>query len=86
MCVCVHTASGFVFNHGIGVVEGGSAASVGGKASKFPGWYGICSKEGKRIYTVPVEGGLGEAECIVVGDKRVVDTGSLGRHLIKTGH
>jgi hypothetical protein len=44
----------------------------------LPEWYGICSEEGKRIYTVPEEGGLGEVECVVVGGKEVKDTGSLG--------
>lgn len=44
----------------------------------LPEWYGICSKEGKRIYTVPEDGGLGEVECVVVGGKEVRDIGSLG--------
>jgi hypothetical protein len=44
----------------------------------LPEWYGVCSKEGKKIYTVPEEGGLGEVECVVVGGNEVVDTGSLG--------
>jgi hypothetical protein len=50
--------------------------TVGGAA--LPEWYAICSKDGKRIYTVPEEGGLGEVECVVVGGKEVKDTGSLG--------
>lgn len=49
---------------------------LGGKA--LPGWYAICSKEGKKIYTVPGYGGLGAVECVVVGGKEVMDTGSLG--------
>lgn len=53
---------------------------VGGDA--LPDWYAICSKEGKRIYTVPEEGGLGEVECVVVGGKEVKDTGSLGTWII----
>ena len=50
---------------------------AGGK--HLPDWYGICSKGGKKIYTVPEEGGIGPVECIVVGGKEVVDSGSLGR-------
>lgn len=45
----------------------------------MPQWYGICSKEGKKVYTVPEAGGLGAVECVVVKDKEVVDTGSLGK-------
>jgi len=30
------------------------------------------------VYTVPEEGGIGAAECVVVGGKEVKDTGSLG--------
>jgi hypothetical protein len=48
----------------------------------LPEWYGVCSKEGKRIYTVPEDGGLGEVECVVVGGKEVRDTGSLGRRYL----
>lgn len=48
------------------------------KDHSLPEWYAICSKEGKKIYTVPSEGGLGEVDCVVVGEKRVVDHGSLG--------
>jgi hypothetical protein len=46
----------------------------------LPEWYAICSKEGKRVYTVPEEGGVGAVECVVVGGKEVVDTGSLGAY------
>ena len=49
---------------------------VGG--TSLPEWYGICSKDGKKVYTVPEGGGLGAVECVVVGGKEVVDTGSLG--------
>lgn len=45
-------------------------------------WYAVCSKEGKKIYTVPEEGGLGAVECVVVGDKEVADTGSLGELVV----
>lgn len=46
---------------------------------QLPDWYGVCSKEGKKIYTVPEEGtGVGGVECVVVGGKEVVDAGSLG--------
>lgn len=55
-----------------------SAQSFELDGRQLPGWYGICSKEGKKLYTVPPEGGSGAVECIVVGDKQVVDTGSLG--------
>jgi hypothetical protein len=44
----------------------------------LPEWYAICSKEGKKVYTVPEQGGVGAVECVVVGGKEVVDTGSLG--------
>lgn len=44
----------------------------------LPNWYAICSKEGRRVYTIPEEGGEGAVECIVVNGKRVADTGSLG--------
>jgi hypothetical protein len=46
----------------------------------LPDWYAICSKEGKKVYTVPEEGGVGAVECVVVGGKEVVDTGSLGAY------
>jgi len=46
--------------------------------TELPEWYAICSKEGKKVYTVPEEGGIGAAECVVVGGKEVKDTGSLG--------
>jgi len=49
---------------------------VGGKV--LPEYYGICSKEGKKVYTVPEEGGVGAVGCVVVSGKGVVDTGSLG--------
>ena len=45
----------------------------------LPEWYGICSREGKKVYTVPKEGGIGPVECVVVGGKEVIDSGSLGR-------
>jgi hypothetical protein len=41
--------------------------------------YAICSKEGRKVYTVPEEGGVGGVECVVVRGKEVLDTGSLGR-------
>ena len=43
----------------------------------LPEWYGICSNDGMRIYTVPEEGGLGAVQCVVVGGKEVKDLGSL---------
>jgi hypothetical protein len=49
---------------------------VGGET--LPEWYGICSKEGRKIYTVPENEGVGAVECVVVGGKEVMDTGSLG--------
>lgn len=47
----------------------------------LPEWYAVCSKEGKKVYTVPVEadGGAGAVECVVVGGKEVVETGSLAK-------
>jgi len=51
----------------------------------LPEWYAICSKEGKKVYTVPEEGGMGAVECVVVGGKEVVDTGSLGTYRLP-GH
>ena len=56
---------------------------LGGKS--VPKWYGICSKEGKKIYSVPEEGGLGAVECVVVGGKEVVDIGSLGKLMDTSG-
>jgi len=53
---------------------------VGGK--ELPEWYAICSKEGRKVYTVPEESGVGGVECVVVGGKEVVDTGSIGMHLL----
>lgn len=49
----------------------------GGKP--LPEWYAVCSKDGKKVYTVPADvgGGSGAVECVVVGGKEVVDTGSL---------
>ena len=51
--------------------------AYGGK--KMPQQYAICSKEGKNIYTVPEEGGVGAVECVVVSGKEVIDTGSIGQ-------
>jgi hypothetical protein len=45
---------------------------------QVPSWYAFCSKDGKRIYTIPEAGGEGAVECVVVHDKVVADTGSLG--------
>jgi hypothetical protein len=53
-----------------------SLYQVGGE--DLPKWYAICSKEGRKIYTVPEHEGVGAVECIVVGGKEVRDTGSLG--------
>jgi hypothetical protein len=47
---------------------------------ELPEWYAICSKEGRKVYTVPEEAGVGGVECVVVGGKEVVDTGSLGMY------
>lgn len=50
------------------------------KAKPLPEWYAVCSKEGKKVYTVPVDGDdAGGVECVVVGGKVVVDTGSLAK-------
>ncbi|WWD21904.1 hypothetical protein CI109_106392 [Kwoniella shandongensis] len=46
---------------------------------QLPEKYAICSKDGKKVYTVPIEGGVGGVECVVVDGKEVVDTGSLGK-------
>lgn len=55
-----------------------NAPWTGDDGSKpLPEWYAVCSREGKKIYTVPVDGGAGAVQCVVVGGKRVVDTGSL---------
>jgi hypothetical protein len=51
--------------------------AVGGKA--LPSWYAFCSKDGRRIYTIPEAGGEGAVECVVVHGKVVAETGSLGR-------
>jgi hypothetical protein len=66
-------------------------AQRGGKKQKrlfeagltdLPEWYAICSKEGNKVYTVPDAGGVGGVQCVVVGGKEVVDTGSLGESLV----
>ncbi|ORX33527.1 amidohydrolase family-domain-containing protein [Kockovaella imperatae] len=49
--------------------------NYGGK--KLPMKYAVCSREGKKIYTVPEESGVGPVECVVVQGKYVVDTGSM---------
>ena len=51
------------------------AFQSGGK--RLPDWYAICSREGQKVYTVPVDG-IGATECVVIGGKEVQDTGSLG--------
>lgn len=61
-----------------GAFNNNKSFEVGGKA--LPEWYGICSKEGRKIYTAPEEGGVGGVECVVISRKEVVDTGSLGQH------
>lgn len=55
--------------------KGPTKYELGGRP--LPEYYGLCSRDGKKIYTVPEEGGLGEVECVVVGGKEVLDTGSL---------
>ncbi|ORY24106.1 amidohydrolase family-domain-containing protein [Naematelia encephala] len=57
--------------------KSGVSYSFDGKA--LPDWYALCSKEGKKVYTVPEEGGLGAVECVVVGNKEVAGSGSLAR-------
>jgi hypothetical protein len=49
---------------------------LGGKP--LPEYYAICSKEGKKVYTVPESEGLGPVDCVVVSGKYVVDIGSIG--------
>ncbi|WVQ83884.1 hypothetical protein IAT38_006028 [Cryptococcus sp. DSM 104549] len=52
--------------------------SVGG--DELPERYAICSREGRKVYTVPAdEEGVGAVECVVVEDKSVIDTGSLSK-------
>ncbi|KAL1408147.1 hypothetical protein Q8F55_004950 [Vanrija albida] len=52
----------------------------------LPDWYAVCSRDGRKaVYTVPVESGVGAVECVVVGDKYVVDTGSLAKVRRKYG-
>lgn len=52
----------------------------------LPSWYAVCGRDGRKaVYTVPPESGVGAVECIVVGDKHVVDTGSLAKVRRKYG-
>jgi hypothetical protein len=60
-----------------GLTKSKAPWTVDGGAKPLPEWYAVCSREGKKVYTVPVEGGSGAVQCVVVADKRVVDTGSL---------
>lgn len=60
-----------------GITGGKTVYSVDGKS--LPEYYAICSKEGKKVYTVPVAGGVGATECVVVGGNEVVDSGSLAK-------
>lgn len=46
--------------------------------TKLPQWYALCGTWGRPIYTLPVEGGEGKVECVVVNGKYIADTGSLG--------
>lgn len=59
--------------------SGQKAAKVvyghGGK--DLPEYYALCSKDGQGVYTVPEAGGVGAAECVVVGGKEVLGSGSL---------
>lgn len=60
-----------------GLTKSKAPWTVDGGSKPLPEWYAVCSREGKTVYTVPVEGGSGAVQCVVVADKRVVDTGSL---------
>ncbi|WRT65197.1 uncharacterized protein IL334_002140 [Kwoniella shivajii] len=46
---------------------------------QLPEQFVICSKDGQMIYTVPEDEGVGETQCVVVIQGKVVDTGSLGK-------
>jgi len=56
----------------------GSPTSYSVSGKKLPQWYALCGSDGRPIYTLPVEGGEGKVECVVVNGKYVADTGSLG--------
>ena len=45
---------------------------------KLPDTFVICSDEGRKVYTVPEQGGVGAVECLVVRGKMVIDVGSKG--------
>lgn len=64
-----------------GLTKGKAPWTVDGGAKPLPDWYAVCSKDGKKIYTVPVEAvdgdGAGAVQCVVVNGKEVVETGSL---------
>lgn len=54
-----------------------SKTLYGAAGKDLPDYYAICSKDGAGVYTVPVAGGSGATECVVVGGKEVLDSGSL---------
>jgi hypothetical protein len=59
--------------------SGGKAPKLvyGAGGKDLPDTYAICTREGKGVYTVPEAGGVGATECVVVGGKEVLDTGSI---------
>ena len=59
--------------------SGRIAYKSGGR--KMPDRYAICSKEGKLVYSIPEEGGVGGVECVVVEGKMILDIGSRGQLL-----
>ncbi|BEJ17099.1 hypothetical protein CspHIS471_0605000 [Cutaneotrichosporon sp. HIS471] len=60
-----------------GLTKSQAPWTADGGDKPLPGWYAVCSREGKKVYTVPVEGGVGAVQCVVVEGKRVRETGSL---------
>lgn len=67
-----------------GLTKAASPWTVDSGMKPLPETYAVCSREGKRVYTVPAdEPSAGAVECVVVGGQRVLDTGSLA-HVRRT--
>lgn len=64
-----------------GLTKGRSPWTMDTGSKPLPEHYAVCSQEGKKIYTVPVDvldgDGAGAAQCVVVSGKKVLATGSL---------
>lgn len=70
-----------------GLTKSKAPWTVDGGSKPLPEWYAVCSREGKKVYTVPVDvvdgDGAGAVQCVVVEGKEVRETGSL-QHVRRT--